>query len=71
MTSGRVLRCVCGTCKKLLAIRHGNGIITIKYKDLTAWVQGEYKTVCRYCGAINTFMSEQYKLNDVADQLNK
>jgi len=29
----------------------------VKYKDLTAWVMGTYKTVCRFCKITNVYRS--------------
>jgi len=31
--------------------------LAVKYKDLTAWVMGTYKTVCRFCKITNVYRS--------------
>ena len=49
----------CGGCKKLMGIIYADGTLAVKYKDLTAWVVGEYKTICRYCKCMNTYNSNK------------
>ncbi len=49
----------CGGCDKLLGIIYAEGTLAIKYKELVAWVTGEYKTVCRYCKCINIYNSSK------------
>lgn len=47
----------CSSCGKILGLIYTGGVLAVRYKDLTAWVTGQYKTVCRYCKTINTFNS--------------
>jgi hypothetical protein len=47
----------CGGCEHLLGLAYPDGTLAIKYKELVAWVTGEYKTICRYCKVINTYTS--------------
>ena len=49
----------CGGCGKLLGLIYSDGELAVKYKDLTAWVRGTYKTVCRFCKMINVYRSNQ------------
>jgi hypothetical protein len=49
----------CGGCGKLLGLIYSDGVLAVKYKDLTAWVTGTYKTVCRFCKLVNVFRSGQ------------
>lgn len=45
----------CGGCDKLLGIIYPTKTIAIKHKDLTLWVDGNVKLVCRYCKSENNF----------------
>ena len=47
----------CGGCGSLLGLCYPDGTLTLKYKDLTAWIVGEIKVVCRHCKCMNTFNS--------------
>ncbi len=56
----------CGTCTKLLGIIYPNGVLCIKFKDLTCWVVGQAKIVCRFCKTINTYRTS-VNIEDVVD----
>ena len=47
----------CGGCGKLLGLIYSDGELAVKYKDLTAWVMGTYRTVCRFCKITNVYRS--------------
>jgi hypothetical protein len=55
----------CGGCTKLLGLIYPNKTLTIKYKDLTAYVEGEIKLICTFCKSENI-----YKSNNTIDKLN-
>ncbi len=60
----------CGGCNKLLGLIYSDGVLAVKYKDLTAWVTGTYKTVCRFCKMINIYRSNS-KAEHALDDLTK
>ena len=45
----------CGSCGTLLGIIYRDGTLAVKYKDLVAWVTGNYKTICRKCKVVNEY----------------
>jgi phage FluMu protein Com len=55
----------CGSCNKLLGIIYATKTLAIKYKDLTAWVDGEIKIICTFCKSENI-----YKSKSTIDDLN-
>ncbi len=56
----------CGTCSKLLGLVYPNGVLCIKFKDLTCWVVGQAKIVCRFCKTINTYRTS-INIEDMVD----
>jgi len=56
----------CGTCDRILGLRYVNGTLVVKYKDLVAWVTGNYRTVCRFCKTINE-IETQSRIEDFVE----
>ena len=53
----------CGGCDKLLGIIYPTRTLAIKYKDLTAWVDGEVKVICTFCKSENTYISKKINID--------
>lgn len=54
----------CGSCNHVLGLRYPNGTLAIKYKDLVAWVEGTYKTICRYCKTANEIETKSRSIEE-------
>lgn len=49
----------CGGCDKLLGIIYPTHTVAIKHKDLTAYVTGHVKVVCRFCKSDNEYSTDK------------